>query len=146
MGSRCGKPSSFGRLQRLYARTGDRSCRSMQPRAVPEPTHPNPQHSRAVRFGDERFFRPMQIALRLGYKDDGAVWRAIRSGELRAFQPSDRKVVVAESEIELWLASKAVEATELAAARAVPEKPMREKPRRRRGTDMPLIGRTVVKK
>jgi hypothetical protein len=120
----------------------------VQPRAVPTATpHPNSQDDRTVRFGDERFFRPMQIALRLDYKDDEAIWRAIRSGELAAYQPSDRKVVVAESEVERWLASKAVEVADPWATSPISDQPSRSpKPQRRRRTDMPLVGRTVMKK
>lgn len=119
----------------------------MQLRAVPTATPPpNQSKSRAIRFGEERFFRPMQIALRLGYKDDDAIWRAIRSGELAAYQPSDRKVVVAESEIERWLASKAVEASGPVAGASSSVEPTPKKPRRRQRADMPFVGRTVVRK
>jgi hypothetical protein len=109
------------------------------------PGQTSSHESYAIRFGEERFFRPMQIALRLGYRDDDAIWRAIRSGELAAFQPSERKIIVAESEIERWLASKSVEAADPTAEAPSSAKPA-QKPRRRRRTDMPLVGRTVMKK
>lgn len=55
-------------------------------------------------FLGEKWLTPIQIARAFGYSTDKPIRKAIMRGELKATRaPCGRKLLVAESEVQLWI-------------------------------------------
>ena len=124
---------------------------SWQIRVVQATRHTGPSSDRPrIRFSDERYFAPTEIAEILGYRNDEAIRKAIRCGRLRAVQTSTRRILIPESAVEEWLASCVVEpvpevgaaATSSAEAQA---RAVAGEARILRKRDVPILGGAVVR-
>ena len=91
-----------------------------------------------VRFAEEEWFSPTEIARKLGYATDKPVRKAITRGELRAISaPCGRRLIVAESDLLRWLDRLTYQpATAVVAA---PADPTPQKDARRRRRNVPSL-------